>query len=97
MENRDLVIFIDASISVQQISLIPIQAAPCFEISSHALSPASLLNLYQSTFQKNPPKALLLEIGAFEFELGQDISEPCLSNMNHASLLLMGFLSDLFG
>jgi Ni,Fe-hydrogenase maturation factor len=43
--------------------------------SSHALSPEGLLSLCRSTYHTLPRRALLLEIPAFDCDLGETMTE----------------------
>lgn len=75
LENRSLVLFIDAAVSQQAaIRLLPVIPDPGFSISTHALTPQQLLGAYLKLSPKLPPACFLLAIKAAQFELGEDLS-----------------------
>ena len=85
LEDRQYVLFIDASISC---------AAPfeCHELkperddsfTTHAMSPASVLAVYQQVNHCDPPPAYLLTIRAYKFGLGLEMSEQARVNLEQA-------------
>ncbi len=75
LENRTLALFVDASVSCpapyQFTRLQPIQDA---SYTSHALSPAAVLHVYQQINHAPPPPAFQLAIRGESFELGEPMS-----------------------
>ncbi|HAS52521.1 MAG TPA: Ni/Fe hydrogenase [Gammaproteobacteria bacterium] len=75
LENRTLALFVDASMSCpapyQFTRLQPIQDA---SYSSHALSPAAVLHVYQQINHASPPPAFQLAIRGESFDLGELLS-----------------------
>ncbi len=75
LENRVLALFVDASVSCpapyQFTRLQPIRDA---SYTSHALSPAAVLHVYQQIYHAPPPPAFQLAIRGESFELGEPLS-----------------------
>ena len=75
LEDRTLTLFVDASMSCpapyQFTRLQPIQDA---SYTSHALSPAAVLHVYQQINHALPPPAFQLAIRGESFELGEPMS-----------------------
>lgn len=85
LENRELVIFVDASVK----SDIPYQFTrlqPIRDLShtTHAMSPAAILDVYQTIKKETPPPCFLLAIGAKSFELGEELGEEAKRNFSEA-------------
>lgn len=85
MQQRRLVLFIDASM----------QAQPPFEFSrlsaerddshsSHALTPQAVLAVYCQVNEDEPPPAFLLAIPGYHFELGEPLSAQAEINLTQA-------------
>ena len=75
MQQRQLVVFIDASVS----ATAPFdysRLAPCRDNSytSHVMSPAALLAVYEQVCGEPLPDAFLLGIPGYQFELGTTIT-----------------------
>jgi len=83
LENRQKIIFIDASISAKA-PFEYYQIAPTQDDSytSHAMSPQSLLAAYQKVNQQPPPNAFMLSVRGYEFGLGLSISDKAMDNLN---------------
>ncbi len=77
MDIRDGVplLFVDASVAIDEgfriEKLVPVRDE---SISTHAMSPSALLDLYESTLGKPAPAAWMLHVSGNSFELGEDIS-----------------------
>lgn len=75
LEDRTLALFVDASMSCpapyQFTRLQPIQDT---SYTSHALSPAAVLHVYQQINHAMPPPAFQLAIRGESFELGETMS-----------------------
>ncbi len=85
IQHRQLVLFVDASISCQApFQLQPVQPLRDFSFSSHAMTPAALLHGYQMQIKTSPPATFLLAIKAEHFELGQPICATTLNNLHKA-------------
>lgn len=75
LRQRQLVLFADASVSCRApFEFTHLQPAYDPTYTSHAMSPAAVLSVYQSVYHQQPPPAFLLSIKAEQFELGQDLS-----------------------
>ncbi len=94
LQDRELVVFVDAAVNCPEIfaftRLIPLQD---HSYSSHALSPAALLSVYQSVSKQPIPPCFLLSIQAEAFELGTGLSERCRANLQHACRFLEKLLT----
>jgi hydrogenase maturation protease len=93
LENRALALFVDASVSCpapyQFTRLQPIRDA---SYTSHALSPAAVLHVYQQINHAPPPPAFQLAIRGESFELGEPLSAAAEANLAAA----LAFASRLF-
>jgi len=84
-ENRQKVLFVDASVSC---------AAPyeCHQLvaqrddsyTTHAMSPASVLAVYKHINKREPPAAYLLTIRGYKFGLGEAMSKRAEKNLQCA-------------
>ena len=69
------VLFIDASVSLQEgYQVERLQPSDDGNFSTHAISPAALLNVYCETMEQPAPEAFLLHIAGRHFGLGDDLS-----------------------
>jgi len=85
LEGRDLVLFVDASVACEQaISFTRLTPEKDNSYSTHAMSPCSVLSVYQSVMHKCPPPSFLLSIQALNFELGTELSEQARLNLGVA-------------
>ncbi len=86
LENRELVIFVDASVK-SEIAFEFTQLQPVRDLShtTHAMTPAAILDTYQTIKKETPPPCFLLAIGAESFELGEDLGEKAKQNLAKAS------------
>jgi hydrogenase maturation protease len=84
LEQREYVLFIDASVSCPAPyafhKLLPKQDD---SYTTHAMSPAAVLAVYQQINQQPPPPSYLLTIRGYEFGLGQEITEEAEKNLQH--------------
>ncbi len=82
LENRELVVFVDASVK-SDIAFEFTQLKPVRDLShtTHAMSPAAILDTYQTIKNEIPPPCFLLAIGAESFELGEGLSENAVQNL----------------
>ena len=85
LEKRRLVIFVDAGVAnPEPFSYQHLQPERDDSFTSHAMSPASVLSVYQQVNQADPPPAYLLTIRAYEFGLGKDMSSRARENLETA-------------
>jgi hydrogenase maturation protease len=85
LEDRQLVIFVDASVAGEE-SYAFSKLKPCKDnsYSSHAVSPAALLQVFENVTGQTPPPSFLLSIQAESFELGDDLSAATRENLRLA-------------
>ncbi|MES9899005.1 MAG: hydrogenase maturation protease [Sedimenticola sp.] len=93
LEERALVLFVDACESVgapfEFTQLAPQQDE---SYSSHAMSPAAVLAVYQQIHKQPPPPAFLLGIPGYHFELGIPISDLAEKNLQAATVFFQTLL-----
>ena len=90
---RSEVIFIDASVSAgEPYEFEPIAAAADASASTHALSPAAVLDTYRRVIGP-PPPAHVLAIRGYAFELGEPLSAKARANLDAAAAMLETRLS----
>ncbi len=93
LEGRQLVLFIDASVACKSAyALSQLRPKKDKSYTTHAMSPAAVLSVYQNIMHKEPPPCFLLSVQAFDFELGADLSERSAENL----ILATGFINKLF-
>ena len=85
LENRSLVLFVDASVAcVDAFDFTALEPARDKSYTTHAMSPAAVLDVYQSIKNQTPPPCFLLSIKAEEFELGDGLSANAEHNLVEA-------------
>ena len=87
LQGRELVIFVDASAAEDHAFAFK-RLQPCQDNSytSHAMSPAALLQVFKTVTGQTPPPSYLLSIKAESFELGEDIGKTTKENLHQAYL-----------
>jgi hydrogenase maturation protease len=85
MKNRRLVVFIDASTSASA-PFDYSRLEPCRDNSytSHAMSPAALLAVYEQVCGEPLPDASLLGIRGYQFDLGRPLTEQANEHLRQA-------------
>ncbi len=95
LENRKLVIFADASMACQSAfafdRLIP---AKDESYTTHAMSPASVLSVFQAIQSQALPECYLLSLKGEQFDLGAELSSSARQNLNEASQFLLSLLQN---
>jgi hydrogenase maturation protease len=87
IENRSLVLFVDASVAcADAFNFAALEPARDKSYTTHAMSPASVLDVYQSIKKQSPPPCFLLSIKAEQFELGDGLSANAENNLVEACL-----------
>jgi len=82
LENRDLVLFVDASVAcANAFDFAVLEPARDKSYTTHAMSPAAVLDVYQSIKKQMPPPCFLLSIKAKQFELGDGLSANAENNL----------------
>ena len=85
LEDRLLVLFVDASVScVGAYDFAKIEPGRDKSYTSHAMSPAAVLDVYQSIKKQLPPPCFLLSIKAEKLELGEGLSPQAKNNLDLA-------------
>lgn len=92
--DRALVIFVDASVSGDNAFAFD-RLKPCKDnsYSSHAMSPAALLQVFESITRQPAPPGFLLSIKAESFELGDGLSEASAGNLQAACQFTQNLLT----
>ena len=92
LENRQRVIFVDASVTAKApFEFYQIQAEKDNSYTTHAMSPQSLLAVYEKVNKKVAPTAFMLSVRGYEFGLGLDLSDGAGVNIDEA----VGFIKQL--
>lgn len=82
LENRALVLFVDASVSCPPpYQFARLRPARDTSYTSHALSPAAVLHVYEQINRVPPPPAFSLAIRGERFELGESLSPAAEANL----------------
>ncbi|MBK7540866.1 MAG: hydrogenase maturation protease [Candidatus Competibacteraceae bacterium] len=82
LEGRKLVLFVDASVSCPPpCQFTRLQPARDSSYTSHALTPAAVLHVYEQINSSPPPPAFLLAIRGESFELGESLSPAAKANL----------------
>jgi len=85
LENRKLVLFVDASVAcVNAFDFVELVAARDKSYTTHAMSPAAVLAVYQNIKKQAPPPCFLLSIKGESFELGEALSAEAEVNLESA-------------
>jgi len=85
LEDRLLVLFVDASVScVGAFDFAAIEPSRDKSYTTHAMSPAAVLDVYQSIKKQIPPPCFLLSIKAEKLELGEGLSPQAKNNLDLA-------------
>jgi hydrogenase maturation protease len=85
LTGRSEVVFIDASVSAAEpFELAPLRPLWDPTITTHAMSPASLLEAYPGFAGEPAPPAQLAAIRAYSFELGEPLSAKAAANLEAA-------------
>jgi hydrogenase maturation protease len=94
LAERERIVFIDAAASgVAPFAFGPLTAKEDASISSHALSPASLLTVYRSFHGEDAPPCFLLGIMGYDFDLGVPLSAKAQRNLDAALVMLQEWLT----
>ncbi|MGZ5049434.1 MAG: hydrogenase maturation protease [Methylobacter sp.] len=95
LENRRLVLFADASVAcAEAFDFFELKPARDKSYTTHAMSPAAVLDVYQSIKRQTPPPSFLLSIKAEKFELGDGLSANAENNLAQACEFAARLLSN---
>jgi hydrogenase maturation protease len=90
LAERRRIVFIDAASSgAKPFSFARLQAKPDASVTTHALSPASLLAVFRSFYGEDAPSSHVLGIRGYAFELGEPLSDRARGNLD-AALAMLG-------
>ncbi|MBK8814741.1 MAG: hydrogenase maturation protease [Methylococcaceae bacterium] len=85
LENRQLVLFIDASVSCENAyEFYELTPARDNSYTTHAMSPSAVLAVYQDIKKQTPPPCFLLSIKGESFELGEGLSTNAKNHLGQA-------------
>lgn len=85
LEKRACVLFVDASVSASApFEFSTLEAAEDDSYTTHAMSPASLLSVYEKVNRQSSPPCYLLSIKGYQFDLGLPLSDKAASNLGSA-------------
>lgn len=85
IDEHDEVVFVDADMACHApftFSIVNAQKDESY--TSHTLTPAALLYVYQQVYQRDAPAAFLLRIRGYHFALGDTLSKKAADNLNAA-------------
>jgi hydrogenase maturation protease len=89
LEGRELAIFVDAAIDVDPpYELKQVRPSRDRSHTSHALSPAAVLETFERCTGKAAPPAWVLAVRGESFELGADLSAAARNNLEDAWRIL---------
>lgn len=81
----DQILFVDADMSCRApFEFAAITAEKDSSYTSHTLTPAALLFIYEHIYRCNPPPSYLLRIRGYHFELGHGLSKQAHNNLHTA-------------
>jgi hydrogenase maturation protease len=89
LEKRERVLFIDASVSASApFEFYRIHADEDESYTTHAMSPQSLLAVYEKVNKQSPPPCYLLSVRGYEFDLGLPLSSRANDNIDEANTFI---------
>jgi len=89
--DRDLVVFADAAASgPEPFGFGPVTLEPAISVSTHALSPGTLVDVFRRVLGHQAPPCYVLGIRGYAFDLGSEPSPQALANLDAA----LAFLED---
>jgi hydrogenase maturation protease len=95
LENRSLVLFVDASVScADAFDFASLEPDRDKSYTTHAMSPSAVLDVYQSIKKQAPPPCFLLSIKAEKLELGEGLSTQAKNNLEEACLFAAQLLQN---
>lgn len=91
MADRDLVIFVDATVDpqVREFAFFSIRAELDNSFSSHELSPQAVLAAFERHYRAPPPPSYVLAIRGHGFELGAGLSPAAAAGLTAALAYLV--------
>ena len=96
LENRSLVLFVDASVSCAgAFDFAMLEPARDKSYTTHAMSPSAVLEVFHSIKKEMPPPCFLLSIKAEKLELGEVLSTQAENHLGQACLFAGQLLQNL--
>lgn len=93
LQNRQRILFVDASLTAQApFEHRPLQPARDASFSTHAMTPAAVMQVYVDLFGHPPPPCELLAIRGERFELGEPLSSRAAEHLEAALAWAIGWL-----
>jgi hydrogenase maturation protease len=94
LENRDRILFIDASASAPPpFEFCELQPDRDNSYTTHAMSPGALLHVYTQVNAQRPPPSFMLTVRGYEFGLGLPVSGKALRNTARAYDFIIDLLA----
>ncbi|MEA2080919.1 MAG: hydrogenase maturation protease [Pseudomonadota bacterium] len=91
LQYRERVVFIDASLTASPpYEFHPLIPEQDLSYTTHAMSPAAVLSVYQQINRQPPPPAYMLSIRGYAFGLGEPLSPGARAHLQTAFEFLMG-------
>ena len=85
LQQRKRVIFIDASMTASPpYQFDPVLPEQDLSYTTHAMSPAAVLSVYQQIHQQPPPSTYILSIRGYAFGLGEPLSSRARAHLQTA-------------
>jgi len=85
LENRQRILFVDASVcAASPFEFYQLNAVQDESYSTHAVSPESLLSVYEKIYKHSAPPAFMLSIRGYQFDLGLPLSVQADMNLSQA-------------
>jgi len=95
LQNRELVLFVDASVKTgTAFEFTELHPTKDNSYTSHAMSPAAILHVYQSITAQTPPPCFLLGIQGMSFELGAELSDHAAQHLQQACVFTQNLLTE---
>ena len=93
LQDRERVLFVDASLTAHPpYEFYPLAAQRDSGYTTHAMSPAAVLSVFQQVNGQAPPPAFMLSIRGYAFELGEPLSSRARSHLGQACELVSSLL-----
>lgn len=95
LENRRRILFIDASIeAAAPFAVTVLEPARDASFTTHAMTPAAVMQVYVELHDEAPPPCTLLAIRGERFELGEAITPAAASHLDAALAWASAWLAD---
>ncbi len=94
ISDKDLVIFVDATLNdIQSYQLNRLEPSAKVEFTMHAVSPAFVLDLCQSLYNRIP-ESYLLQIRGYEWKFLEKMTPEAINNLEQAFAFLKEYISE---